>query len=53
MQRQRVTRRALLAVRSDDCDFAEWLGRGYKARQSLGEYSVVIGAENPHLLSRG
>src|SRR5690348_505496 len=48
VQRQRMTRRALLAVGGDDRHLAEWLGSLLEAVETVGEDSIVIGEEQAH-----
>ena len=52
MQRERMARRALLAIRRDDRDLAERTRRRYEALEPEGEDAVVVRAEEAHQLVR-
>jgi hypothetical protein len=45
VQRQRMTRGALLPVGRDDSYFAEWLSDFDEARKSVGQDSVIVRAQ--------
>ena len=53
MQRERMTGGALLAVRRDDGDFAQRLGRFDEALDAVREDAVVVGDEKAHQRPRG
>jgi hypothetical protein len=44
MQRERVTRRTLLAIRRNDSYFCKWLYGSYEAFKTVRENSVVVSA---------
>ena len=48
VQRQRMARRALLAIGRDDGHLAQRLGRGDEALEPVGQNAVVVGGEEPH-----
>src|SRR5688500_495089 len=50
VQRQRMARRALLAIRGDDRDLAQWLGGAHQAVEPVGENPVIVRAQKPHQL---
>jgi hypothetical protein len=45
MQRQGMTRRALLTIRSNDRDLAKRLGGLDQAGESKGKNAIVVGAQ--------
>jgi hypothetical protein len=45
VERQRMARRALLTIRSDDSDLSQRLGRLDQTGESVSKDAVVVGAE--------
>jgi hypothetical protein len=46
-----MTRRALLSIGRNDCNFAEWLDSGHEALEAVRENSIVICTKQSHQFS--